>query len=216
MISNIIYRVFYYLLWPFARLCSERWCILWNICANAVYAAFLSHRFRSAVNLTLLGRPVRIFNGKNISLGRNCILGKDCRIEAVTQWRGQHFTPSIELGDNVVINTLCHIGCIGKVKIGDYTTLGARVYVTDHIHGETVYEQMVSGPRLRPLYSKGPVIIGDCVSIGENCVILPGVTIGHSSIIGANSVVTKDVPPFSVVGGIPGKVIRTVQPENNK
>ena len=56
--------------------------------------------------------------------------------------------------------------------------------------------------------SKGPVIIGDNVWIGDKATILGGVTIGESVIIAANSVVTKDVPPYSVVAGIPAKVIK--------
>lgn len=61
-------------------------------------------------------------------------------------------------------------------------------------------------PRHRSLFNKGPVIIEDYATIGENCCILPGVTIGHNSVIGANAVVTKSVPPFSIVAGNPAKV----------
>lgn len=214
MITKFIYRFFYCLMWPIAKITPEKLVLLWNTCIDAIYTAFLVHSIKKSKNLTLISRPVRIIGGQYIEMGENCILGKDCRIEAVDRWREQQYNPKVVLGNNVVIQTLCHIGCIDEVRIGNYTTLGARAYVTDHIHGQTVYEQMIHGPRLRPLYSKGPVIIEDCVSIGENCVILPGVTIGHNSIIGANSVVTKNIPPFSVVGGIPGKVLRTIQSEN--
>ena len=72
---------------------------------------------------------------------------------------------------------------------------------------------MLLAPRQRPLYSKGPIIIGDYVTIGENCVILPGVTIGNNSVIGANSVVTRSIPPFSVVAGNPARVLKEVQPD---
>ena len=54
------------------------------------------------------------------------------------------------------------------------------------------------------------MIIGKYVAIGEGCIILPGVTIGDNAVIGANAVVTKDVPPFSVVAGNPAKVIKQV------
>lgn len=56
--------------------------------------------------------------------------------------------------------------------------------------------------------SKGPVIIGQNVWVGDKATILPGVTIGDGAVIGANSVVTKDVPPYSIVGGNPAKVLK--------
>ena len=69
---------------------------------------------------------------------------------------------------------------------------------------------MMLPPRHRPLHSKGNIVIEDFVSVGEGVVILGGVTIGHHSIIGANAVITKDIPPYSVVIGNPAKVIKTV------
>lgn len=60
------------------------------------------------------------------------------------------------------------------------------------------------------LISKGPVVIEDNVWIGEHACIMPGTTIGKGSIVGANAVVTKDVPPYSLVGGVPAKLIKTL------
>ena len=62
-------------------------------------------------------------------------------------------------------------------------------------------------PNDRPLYSKGPIIIGDCVWIGERAVILGGVKIGNGAIIGANSVVTHDVPENGIAVGCPARII---------
>ena len=64
---------------------------------------------------------------------------------------------------------------------------------------------------LREVISKGAVIIGKNVWIGDKATVLPGVTIGDSVIIGANSVVTKDIPAYSIVGGNPAKIIKTLQ-----
>lgn len=61
------------------------------------------------------------------------------------------------------------------------------------------------------MVSKGPVIIGKNVWIGDKATILPGVTIGEGAVIAANSVVSKNVPPFSVVGGIPARIIKQNQ-----
>ena len=66
-------------------------------------------------------------------------------------------------------------------------------------------------PNSRPLYSKGPVIIDDNVWIGEGAMIMPGVHVGNGAIIAANSVVTKDIPAYSVAAGIPAKIIKTMK-----
>ena len=66
-------------------------------------------------------------------------------------------------------------------------------------------------PIERKLFSKGPIVIGNHVWIGDKVTILSGVTIGNNSVIAANSVITKDVPPFSVVAGNPGKVIKVYE-----
>ena len=63
-------------------------------------------------------------------------------------------------------------------------------------------------PLERPITSKGPVVIGNNVWIGDKATILPGVTIGDGAVIAANAVVTKDVPAYSVVGGNPARVIK--------
>ena len=64
---------------------------------------------------------------------------------------------------------------------------------------------------MRPMYSKGPVVIEDNVWIGEMVCILPNVRIGKGSIIGANAVVTKDVPANALVGGNPARVIKIIE-----
>lgn len=80
--------------------------------------------------------------------------------------------------------------------------------ITDNSHGETDYSSLNLPPGKRPITSKGPVVIGNNVWIGDKATILPGVTIGDGSVIAANAVVTKDVPAFSVVAGNPAHVIR--------
>lgn len=62
----------------------------------------------------------------------------------------------------------------------------------------------------RPLYSRGPVIIGDNVWIGDKATILPGVTVGEGAVIAANAVITKDVPAFSMVAGNPAIIIKQI------
>lgn len=90
----------------------------------------------------------------------------------------------------------CRITAINEVKIGDNVLTGYRCTISDNSHGLSTKDEMKMAPASRSLYSNGPVVIERNVWLGDNVVVLLGVTIGESSIIGAGSVVTKDIPPF--------------------
>lgn len=183
-----------------------------NYVKECSYAAYLSARFKTADGLHVYGSDVHVQGGEHITLGKNVILGFGSRLDALTEWDNpqQSFSPEIKIGENVVVAPYCHISCINRIEIGDYTTMGPGTLITDHVHGDTSKEQLDLPPRHRPLLSKGPVIIGRCVHMGERVTVLPGVKIGDHSVIGANAVVTHDVSPYSVVVGPYGKVVRTV------
>lgn len=115
--------------------------------------------------------------------------------------------PELTIGSNCSFGAFNHITCANRIKIGDSLLTGKWVTITDNSHGETDKTTLGMRPQKRPITSKGPVIIGDNVWIGDKATILPGVTIGDGAVIAANAVVTENVPEFSVVGGIPAKVI---------
>ena len=112
----------------------------------------------------------------------------------------------ITFGENFHYSKNCHIGAINKITIGNNVLLGSNVTIVDHNHGETFdySDKRVS----LPLYSKGPVEIGDNVWIGENSIVLPNVKIGKNCVIGANSVVTKSFPDDCLIGGNPARIIK--------
>ena len=80
--------------------------------------------------------------------------------------------------------------------------------INDNLHGNICRMELDIAPNLRPLTSKGPIIIEDNVWIGEMVCILSGVSIGKGAIIAAGSVVTKDIPAYTIAAGIPAKVIK--------
>lgn len=211
--KNLFQKLIDLIIWPFGVLLSGRFSDYVRSIKWSIYVSFAKHRFKKSSNLKSFGVPFVVVGGKYIELGDNVILGKDCRLEATDAWRGQTFNPKMIIGDNVVINPLCHIGCINEVRIGNYVTIGERTYITDHFHGASSYEALNMPPRHRPLFSKGKTVIEECATLGENCAVMSGVTIGAHSVIGANSVVTKDIPPYSIAAGIPAKVIKTIEPE---
>lgn len=157
-----------------------------------------------------LGMPVYGYGLENVKIGDNFKSGNRLKLRTFNKWGGVKYNPTITIGDNVNIESDCHISAINQIIIGDNVLIASFVYISDHSHGEIIKEELNIPPLNRTLYSKGPVIIEDNVWIGEKVTILPGVTIGENSIIGANSIVTKDIPANCVAAGIPAKVIKNL------
>ena len=108
------------------------------------------------------------------------------------------------IGDHTRIGLHCTV--IGPVTIGSHVNLAQGITITALNHN---FEDTAKGIDEQGITTK-QVVIGDDVWIGTNAVILPGVTIGHHSVVAAGAVVTKDVPPHSLVAGIPAKVIKQI------
>ncbi len=123
----------------------------------------------------------------------------------------QHFTPSITLGNNCSIGANSHITAINRISLGNNVLTGPQVLISDNAHGEAEKCLSPIAPYLRPLCSKGEVVIEDNVWIGQGAMIMSGVHIGAYSIIAANSVVTHDIPAYSVAAGSPAKVIKHIE-----
>lgn len=152
--------------------------------------------------------PIFLYGSRYIRLGEHVDIGQHTRIDAYDSYLDDRFQPCITIGDNVSFNPRCHIGAINRITIGNNVLFGTGVLVTDHAHGKGEKVDMVLPPAYRRLFSKGEVVIGDNVWLGEYAIVLPGVTIGEGAIIGAGAVVTRDVPPYSIAVGNPAKVIK--------
>ena len=109
----------------------------------------------------------------------------------------------------------CQVSCADRVEIGDGCLFGDNVFVTDNFHGgisgSSARAELDTPPALRRLSSKGAVKIGKNCWLGRNVCVMSGVTIGDGCIIGANAVVTHDIPAYSVAGGVPAKVIKKLR-----
>ncbi len=154
---------------------------------------------------TIFERPFTIIGHKYISMGDYFSSRPGLRIEC---YNSGHTLPKLSIGDHVNLNFRCHIGVINEIFIGNNVLIGSNVLITDHSHGTTSFRDLIKSPNTRNLYSKGPVIIEDNVWIGENASILSNVRIGHHSVIGCNTVVSKNVPPYCIVYGNPMKIIQ--------
>lgn len=145
---------------------------------------------------------------RNISIGKGSTILKHTILTAWEEYNGQKFSPRIIIGKNTSINEYNHITCCNYISIGDNVLTGRYVLISDNSHGDSTKDVIGTPPLSRPLYSKGIIVIGNNVWIGERCCILGGVKIGEGSIIAANSVVTKNIPAYCIAGGVPARVIK--------
>lgn len=145
---------------------------------------------------------------KNIHIGSHTSIGKHSILGCWVKYKGKTYTPTIKIGDNSSIGEYCHITASQEITIGNGVLTGRFCYVSDNNHGTNDLDVLHQRPSERDLYIKGPVHIGNNVWIGDRACILSGVTIGDGAVIAANAVVTKDVPSYSIVGGVPAKIIK--------
>lgn len=153
-------------------------------------------------DMTTLGEE-RIFIGAGTHFGEHTFL---------TAWEkpcaGGKYHPEIHIGCNCNFGAWNHITSTNRIEIGHNFLTGKWVTITDNSHGETDYATLQTPPFQRMVTSRGPVIIGDNVWVGDKATILPNVTIGNGAVIAANTVVTKDVPAYSIAVGNPARIIQ--------
>ena len=152
-------------------------------------------KFRSG-RVTLQGRAA-ISNDGRITLGDRVRLVSTVATLELATLPGGH----LEIGDNVFINYGCSLASSDHVKIGNDCLIGSHVMIMDcDFHRVEDKAWDTSGV---------PILIEDRVWIGNRAIVLKGVRIGHDSVVAAGSVVTKDVPPRTVVAGNPARVVRS-------
>lgn len=140
---------------------------------------------------TTIGRDFQC--GQCVSIREDNLIGDDCSIGTGS---------AVEFGNRIGHGTRVHSGCFLELTtLGEHVFIGPNVVFTDDLH-----------PMKCPRYQdcRGGAVVEDLVRIGANTTLLPGVRVGRNSIVGAGSVVVKDVPPDVVVAGWPAKHIKRV------
>lgn len=184
---------------------------------HSVYTAWIRILIKNVGKHSVIQYPCKLQGGgfESIIIGENsyiqshCILG--CWTEYSTYEGLQTFSPQIVIGNHCNIGEYTQITAINKITIGDGVLTGRYVYIGDNSHGSLSLAEANIIPIQRPLQSKGEVVIGKNVWIGDKVTILSGVHIGDGAIVAANAVVTNDVPSNSVVAGVPAKVIKLIE-----
>lgn len=165
---------------------------------------FLKYRLANRPKHFMVGKNVKIFHPDRVSFGNNCDIGEGAVFAPLCQSGGNQYPSNITVGKNVHFGTQDRIASMNSVVIEDDVLFAAFVHVTDHSHE---YRKVGLPVRAQSVYTKGPVVIKKGSWLAFGCHVLSGVTIGEYSVVAANAVVTRDVPPYSVVAGNPARVV---------
>lgn len=154
--------------------------------------------------------PARVTMPEAIHLGAGVIIHEHSWISVVAAVPG--YTPKLTIGDGTLIDRLLHLACVGEIEIGEDVLIGERTLI-----GDTYHDYMdPDAPILEQAVAPRKVTIERRAHLGLNVIVMPGVTIGQEAIVGAGAVVTRDVPPRTVVVGNPARVVRRFDPEREE
>lgn len=181
---------------------------------NSVYIRFFRlfykrsfKKYGTASNVLF---PLNINGIKNISIGERVNISYRCWLAAMPLTGAE--TCELIIGNGTSIGNFNHIYATKSVIIGENVLTADKVYISDNLHG---YENVSLPVIMQPIRQIATVRIGDGCWLGENvCVI--GASIGKNSVIGANSVVTKDIPDYCIAVGSPAKIIKRYCFETNE
>lgn len=167
-------------------------------------------------NLTI-ELPRRLGNTDRIFLGNDILIGPNSLIIAITEYPSQFmlnpdnhrttqtFEPIIKIGNRVTSTGGLQIAAHRKIIIEDDVLLASNINITDGLHG---YKTACEAYKDQNIFKISPIIIKKGSWIGQNVVVLPGVTIGEYAIVGANSIVTENIPDRCIAVGSPIRVIK--------
>ena len=165
-------------------------------------------------SVQIRGRPiVEVCRGAEIHIGENVIINSSNRgyhvnMHSPVKLYADRKGAIIKIGEQTQINGTC-IHAYESVDIGKNCMIAANCQIMDCSGHELSFDRVEN--RINTTSGGFPVTIEDNVWIGANCIVLPGVRIGHGSVIGAGSVVTKDIPPMVVAAGNPAHTVKTAE-----
>lgn len=168
------------------------------------------HFYGAIGDTTKIINPLKVRNPQNIYIGRDVCIANQAWL--FTQPVLQNRVPRLVIGDSCEIGHFNHITCIDSVELEAKVLTADRVHISDNTHS---FEDPTIPIVDQPVISKGPVKIGRGTWVGENVSIL-SCKIGRNCVIGANAVVTKDMPDFCVIAGVPGRIIKQFNVDSQK
>ena len=168
------------------------------------YTILLKNGFGSFGESSIVEPNLRFNRLKSIKVGSNVFIGSNCWLNV--EKRNELFG-AILVGDNVSISGYTTISAVRSVIINPDVLIARYCYIADHAHRFLNKSTAIKNQGLNKI---DKVQIKEGAWLGQSVVVCPGVTIGKNSVIGANSVVTKNIPDYSVAAGAPARVLRTI------
>jgi acetyltransferase-like isoleucine patch superfamily enzyme len=198
--------------------------VLWNRGMAVLHGVWLRIRLADHRGILFVGSHVRLHHSRKIHIGKSVILEDGVIVDALSEkgvWLGNNVTiakystiqctgviqelgEGVEIGDNSAVGAYSFLGGQGGIRIGQNVIMGPKVNIFSENHE---FDQLDIPIRLQQTSRKGVVIEDNCW-IGANSTILDGVTIHSGCVVAAGSVVTKDVPSDTIVGGVPARILR--------
>jgi acetyltransferase-like isoleucine patch superfamily enzyme len=197
----------------------------WTVGRRILRGLILKFRMKRSSGVVLCERNVRIYHARHIQAGKSFSLEEGCELvglskrgvifgDRCTVKRGAVIRPTnvllnepgegLMVGNGSNIGAFSYIGCSGYIEIGENVMMGPRVNLMAENHNF----KRTDIPMKEQGVTRSFIKIGDDVWLGAGSTVLAGVTVGQGAIIAAGAVVTKDVPSFSIVGGVPAKILR--------
>lgn len=178
------------------------------------YRVFVYYKYKLKLGQfywsSYIGKPLRIDGGKNIYIGKNVSIKYKSWI-ASTPLKGENESQLV-FEDGCIIGHFNHIYATKSIILHKNVLTADKVYISDNLHG---YENLEIPIKNQPVLQNGTVEIGEGSWLGENVCVL-GAKIGKHCVVGANSVVTKDIPDYCVAVGAPARVIKKFDFNENK
>ncbi|MDD5731930.1 MAG: acyltransferase [Patescibacteria group bacterium] len=168
-----------------------------------IYSFFQSlSGFKKFGSSSIIKKPTKIWNKNCIEIGDGVFVAENgfLAVSCVDSKK-----PLLKIGNGVCIGSNFMAACVDEIVIENNVLISDRVFIADHIHD---YHDTSTPIIKQKLVPKGKVLIREGAFIGINAVIMPGVTIGKNSVVGASSVVLHNIPDFSVATGNPAKVVK--------
>ncbi|MCR4329520.1 MAG: acyltransferase [Candidatus Roizmanbacteria bacterium] len=154
----------------------------------------------------MFSRGARIVHPRYIQIGNKVLLDSQCLLQV--NLYGRQNNPRelrLKIGDNVTVGKGCVINAVNDIEIEDSVGIAPYCYIADNSH---CFDRVDMPIKKQGLDKINPVKIKSGAWLGWNVVVLPGVTIGKNSVIGAHSVVNKDIPDYCVAVGTPAKIVK--------
>jgi acetyltransferase-like isoleucine patch superfamily enzyme len=162
---------------------------------------FKAEQFAQIGDNVVFEPGVLVFHPENIELGNHIYFGHNTILKG-------YYKNKMVIGSGTWVGQMCFFHSAGGIRIGQNVGIGPNVQILTSVHAEEGRRKPIMHSRL----DFAPVIIEDDCDIGISAIILPGVTVGKGAQIGAGAVITQNVPAYSVMAGVPGRVLR-IRPE---